>query len=140
MNQNHILFFVFKILDNLIEFIKEIKFDHLGAFTYSKEEGTVSYDFDDQIDEETKENRLKRVMEAARKVSYERNKTHIGEIMEGLVIGFDGSHYLLRSYYNAPDDVDGKIYFKSERTLNTGDKVQVKITEAFVYDLMGEIV
>ena len=77
-------------------------------------------------------------MSAARKISYSQNKKHIGEVMEGLVVGYDGSHYLLRSYFNAPDDVDGKIYFKSNNKLNMGQKVKVKINEAFVYDLMGE--
>lgn len=125
-------------VDHLIDFIKEVKFDHIGAFTYSKEEGTASFNYPDQIDEETKQNRLNRVMSAARKISYQQNKKHIGEIMEGLVIGFDGSDYLLRSYFNAPDYVDGKIYFKSDKKHQMGDIVKVKITNAFVYDLLGE--
>ena len=125
-------------VDNLIEFIKEIGFDHLGAFTYSREEGTKSYDYPNQIDEETKKARLDRLMRAQQGVSYKRNKTHIGEIMEGLVIGKEKGQYLLRSYWNAPDDVDGKIFFTSEEPLKEGDIVKVKINEAFVYDLLGE--
>ena len=125
-------------VDNLIEFIKEIGFDHLGAFTYSREEGTKSYNFDNQIDEKTKKARLDRLMRAQQGVSYKRNKTHIGEIMEGLVVGKEKGQYLLRSYWNAPDDVDGKIYFTSNEKLNEGDIVKVKINEAFVYDLLGE--
>ena len=58
--------------------------------------------------------------------------------MTGLVIGQEKGNYLLRSYFNAPDDVDGKIYFKSKKQYNLGDEVKVKITDAFVYDLMGE--
>ena len=123
---------------NLIEFIKEIGFDHLGAFTYSREEGTKSYNFDNQVDEKTKKARLDRLMRAQQGVSYKRNKTHIGEIMEGLVVGKEKDQYLLRSYWNAPDDVDGKIYFTSNEKLNEGDIVKVKINEAFVYDLLGE--
>ena len=125
-------------IDNLIAFMKEIKFDHVGAFTYSKEEGTPSFDYPNQVDEETKQNRLKRVMSAAKKISYQQNKLHIGEIMEGLVVGYDGENYLLRSYFNAPDDVDGKIYFTSKRKLKMGEKVKVKINDAFIYDLVGE--
>ena len=124
--------------DNLINFIKEIGFDHLGAFTYSREEGTKSYNFKNQIDENTKKARLDRLMRAQQGVSYKRNKTHIGEIMEGLVVGKEKEQYLLRSYWNAPDDVDGKIYFTSKEELNEGDIVKVKINEAFVYDLLGE--
>ncbi len=125
-------------VDNLIEFIKEIGFDHLGAFTYSREEGTKSYNFNNQVDEKTKKARLDRLMRAQQGVSYKRNKTHIGEIMEGLVVGKEKEQYLLRSYWNAPDDVDGKIYFTSKEKLNEGDIVKVKINEAFVYDLLGE--
>ena len=125
-------------VDNLIEFVKEIGFDHLGAFTYSREEGTKSYDFVNQIDEKTKKARLDRLMRAQQGVSYKRNKTHIGEIMEGLVVGKEKGQYLLRSYWNAPDDVDGKIFFDSDESLNEGDIVKVKINEAFVYDLLGE--
>ena len=126
-------------VDNLIKFMEEIKFDHLGAFTYSQEEGTPACDFDNQIPEEVKKDRYNRVMKAQQKISYQQNKKHVGEVMEGLVIGKDKDNYLLRSYWNAPDDVDGKIYYSSEKLLNIGDKVKVKITNAFVYDLMGEL-
>ena len=125
-------------VDKLIEFMNEVEFDHLGAFTYSPEEGTPSVSFPNQVEECEKKNRKERVMKAQQKVSYKRNKTYVGEIMEGLVIGKENDNYLLRSYWNAPDDIDGKIYFSSEKKLNVGDKVKVKITSAFVYDLMGE--
>ena len=125
-------------VNNLIEFIKSVKFDHIGCFTYSKEEGTASYNYQDQVDEETKQNRLNRVMKEAKKISYTQNKKHIGETMSGLVVGYDGQYYLLRSYFNAPDDIDGKIYFKANKPHQLGDKATVKINEAFVYDLMGE--
>ena len=126
-------------VDNLIEFMNLVKFDHLGSFTYSQEEGTPSAEFPNQIEEDVKKARLDRVMKAQQKISYIQNKKHVGEIMEGLVVGKDRDNYLLRSYWNAPDDVDGKIYFTSEKPLNNGDKVKVKITSAFVYDLMGEL-
>ena len=127
-------------VDNLISFMKEIEFDHLGAFTYSREEGTKSYGFDNQIDEETKKKRLDKVMRAQQSISYRKNKTHIGEIMEGMVVGEEKGQYLLRSYWNAPDDVDGKIYFDSNEDINIGDIVKVKIENAFVYDLTGTLV
>ena len=125
-------------VDNLIEFMKLVKFDHLGAFTYSQEEGTDAANLPNQIDEDVKKKRLDRVMKAQQKISYIQNKKHVGETMTGMVIGKDNNNYLLRSYWNAPDDVDGKIYFTSEKKLNNGDIVKVKITNAFVYDLMGE--
>ena len=123
----------------LMKFIEEIKFDHLGAFKYSKEEGTASYSFSHQVRESTKQRRLEEVMELQQKISYEQNKKHIGETMTGLVVGKENGYYLLRSYFNAPDDVDGKILFSSSKTLNEGDKVDVLIKESYVYDLYGEL-
>ena len=123
---------------NLKEFIKEISFDHLGVFTYSREENTPSYDYPNQVDEDIKKKRLDEIMKLQQSISYRKNKTHIGEEMIGLVIGKEKDLYLLRSYWNAPDDVDGKIFFSSKNDLKLGQKVKVKINEAFVYDLMGE--
>jgi len=126
--------------ENLLKFIEEVKFDHLGGFTYSKEEGTKSYDFTHQVRQATKQKRLDELMALQQKISYDLNKRHIGEIMNGLVVGKENGYYLLRSYWNAPDDVDGKILFSSEEELNEGDIVNVKIKESYVYDLYGEIV
>ena len=128
-----------KDFSHLMEFIKEIKFDHLGAFKYSKEEGTASYDFPHQVRESTKQRRLDALMELQQQISYEQNKKHIGEIMTGLVVGQENGYYLLRSYFNAPDDVDGKILFSSPKKLEEGEKVKVLIKESYVYDLYGEI-
>ena len=129
-----------KDFNNLMKFIEDIKFDHLGAFKYSKEEGTTSYNFPHQVRETTKQRRLETLMELQQKISYEQNKKHIGEIMTGLVVGKENGYYLLRSYFNAPDDVDGKILFSSSKCLEEGDKVKVLIKESYVYDLYGEIV
>ena len=126
--------------ENMLEFVKEIKFDHLGAFKYSREEGTKSFDYSHQVRENTKQKRLETLMELQQGISYELNKRHIGEIMTGLVVGKENDYYLLRSYYNAPDDIDGKILFRSSAVLKEGEKVQVRIQEAYVYDLYGEIV
>ena len=125
--------------DNLLDFIQEIKFDHLGAFKYSKEEGTKSYDFPHQVRESTKQKRLEALMELQQGISYSLNKRHIGEVMTGLVVGKENDYYLLRSYYNAPDDIDGKILFSSNRPLKEGEKVRVLIKESYVYDLYGTL-
>ena len=129
-----------KDFNNLMKFISDIKFDHLGAFKYSKEEGTASYTYPHQVRESTKQRRLEAIMELQQKISYEQNKKHIDEIMTGLVVGKENGYYLLRSYYNAPDDVDGKILFSSPIELKEGDKVKVLIKESYVYDLYGELV
>ena len=124
---------------NLLDFVREIKFDHLGAFKYSKEEGTKSFDFPHQVRENTKQKRLDALMELQQGISYELNKRHIGETMTGLVVGKENDYYLLRSYYNAPDDIDGKILFSSNRPLKEGEKVKVLIKESYVYDLYGTL-
>ena len=125
--------------DNLLDFVKEIKFDHLGAFKYSREEGTKSFDFPHQVRENTKQKRLDALMELQQGISYELNKRHIGEVMTGLVVGKENDYYLLRSYYNAPDDIDGKILFSSNKPLKEGQKVKVLIKESYVYDLYGTL-
>ena len=127
-------------IDNLLKFMEEVKFDHLGVFTYSREEDTPSYDYPDQIEEKVKQDRMNRVMKAQQSISYKNNKKHIGEVMEGMIFVKEHNHYLLRSYFNAPDDIDGRIVVNSSRPLNIGDIVKVKITDAFVYDLMGEVI
>ena len=128
-----------KDFNNLMKFIEEIKFDHLGAFKYSKEEGTTSYHYPHQVREKTKQRRLDALMELQQKISYVQNKKHIDEVMTGLVVGQENGYYLLRSYFNAPDDVDGKILFSSSKKLNEGDKVKVLIKESYIYDLYGEL-
>ncbi len=125
-------------VDNLNEFIKEIGFDHLGVFTYSKEEGTASYSFPNQVSEKEKQRRKDLLMKTQQKISYERNKKHVGEIMEGLIIKKESNYYLFRSYWNAPDDIDGKIYIKNDREVEVGQKVKVKITNSYIYDLVGK--
>jgi len=127
-------------VDNLIEFMKEVRFDHLGVFTYSPEEDTPSINYPHQVKDEEKEERKARVMKAQQAISYKNNKAHIGEIMEGMIFVKEHNHYLLRSYFNAPDNIDGKIIVNSSKPLEIGSIVKVKITDAFVYDLMGEVV
>ena len=129
-----------KEFNDLMKFIEQIKFDHLGAFKYSKEEGTASYNYPHQVRESTKQKRLDALMELQQKISYEQNKKQIDEVMTGLVVGKENGYYLLRSYFNAPDDVDGKILFSSHRELDEGDKVKVLIKESYVYDLYGELI
>lgn len=127
---------------DLIEFTKKNKFDHMGAFKYSREDGTVAYNYPNQIPEGLKNLRLNKIMEIQKKISYQNNKERIGEIMEGIVIEVNPNTntYSLRSYWNAPDEIDGKISFTSNKKLEIGDIVKVKITNAFVYDLFGEYI
>ena len=123
-----------------LEFLKEVRFDHLGVFTYSREEGTAAYSRPSQVPEKEKQRRKDEIMRLAKSTSYERNKEHVGEVMDGFVTHFDPKEklYLLRSYWNAPDDIDGRIFFRGLKEHKVGERVKVKIERAFVYDLMGE--
>ena len=127
---------------NLVAFTKKNKFDHMGAFTYSREDGTKAYDYKDQVSEALKKARLGKIMEVQKKISYQNNKARIGEVMEGIVVEYNATNkvYGLRSYWNAPDDIDGKISFVSNKEHKIGDVVKVKITNAYIYDLFGEVV
>ncbi len=125
-----------------IEFLKRVRFDHMGCFTYSREEGTTSYDYPDQIPEDLKEARKAELMKIQRKIAYEQAKKQVGKIYSGIVTGKgkNEGEYLFRCAWNAPDDIDGSVVFHSQVALKEGDLVKVKITSAFVYDLMGEFV
>ena len=124
----------------LCEFVKEAKFDRFGAFTYSPEEGTVAADFDGEIDEQVKQDRYDILMQTQFTVNEENIQKFIGKTLTVLVDGFDDAAevYYARSFADAPD-VDGKIYFKADRVIASGEFVDVKITEALDYDLVGEI-
>ena len=128
--------------NELYDFINEVKFDHLGAFTYSREEDTKSYDFDNQIEEKVKKARYRKIMMAQKKISRTKNRSRVGEVHTGLVIDYDylKNVYYLRSHFNAPDDIDGSIIFKSEIPLEEGQKVKVKITGYDSYNLYGDLI
>lgn len=125
--------------NELNEFIKENKFDHLGVFAYSREEGTAGDLMENQVEEEVKLTRKEKIMNTQQKISYELNKKHVGEVMDAIVIGSYRNSYLVRTYFNAPDDIDGNVYISSPRPLKLGEEIKVKIISASVYDLEGEL-
>lgn len=127
----------------LCEFVKETEFDRFGAFTFSREEGTPAYDFEDQIDAQTAQDRYDILMAAQLEITAAKNEAKIGEELDVLCEGFDtvAECFYGRSAADAPE-VDGKVYFRlpeaSDRP-NQGDFVRVRITEAMDYDLVGEM-
>lgn len=123
--------------EELLEFIKEAKFERLGAFAFSPEEGTVAAEMDGQIDEEEKQCRLDELMMMQQHISMAANEARIGEVCEVLVDGEEDGRYIGRSPKEAPE-IDGNIVFTSDRKLEPGMYVTVKITDAEAYDLMGE--
>ena len=122
----------------LAEFIKEAKFEHAGVFTYSREEGTPAYDFDGQIDEQVKQDRMDILMRSQLEINYEQNKEKVGKTITVLCEDYDpvSESYFGRGVADAPD-IDGKVFFKSERKLSAGEFVQVKIRKVVDYDLYG---
>jgi len=124
--------------EELCEFVKETKFDRLGVFPYSREEGTPAYDFPDQIDEQVKQDRADIIMREQLEITEEKNNAMIGKTVRVLVEDFDpvSEAHFGRSYADAPE-IDGKIYFGAKRRIAPGHLIDVKITEAVDYDLYG---
>ena len=127
--------------EELCQFIKDTKFDRFGAFTFSPEEGTAAAEMDGQIDEQVKQDRYDVLMQTQLTVSEDRGADSIGKTLTVLCDGYDtvAEIYYGRSYADAPD-VDGRVYFKSNRKINPGAFVSIKITEALDYDLVGEVI
>ena len=125
----------------LSEFIEEIRFDRLGCFAFSAEEGTVAADMDGQIDEDVKKRREEVIMTQQSIIMEQLNREKIGERLLCVVEGFDryGDCYFGRTEADAPD-VDGKVFFTSEDSLKMGDFVKVRVNEVMDYDLVGECV
>ncbi|MBO4322871.1 MAG: 30S ribosomal protein S12 methylthiotransferase RimO [Clostridia bacterium] len=125
----------------LCRFVREEKFDRLGVFTYSQEEGTPAAELPDQIDEQTKQDRADIIMREQLEITEEKNRAALGSILRVLIEDFDpvsGAHFG-RSYADAPE-IDGKIYVKSPRRIAPGSLVDVKIDSFIDYDLCGEAV
>ena len=126
--------------EELAEFVKETRFDRLGCFAYSAEEDTAAALMDGQIDEQTKQDRADNIMEMQTAISAEKNEEKIGLVTEVLIEGWDDyiKCYFGRTPWDAPE-VDGKIFFMSDRPLVIGDYVKVQINNCLDYDLLGEL-
>ncbi|MBR4579664.1 MAG: 30S ribosomal protein S12 methylthiotransferase RimO [Lachnospiraceae bacterium] len=122
------------------EFIKEMRFDRLGVFAYSQEEGTPAAEMPNQIPEEIKEARKEELMLIQQEIAFEKADERIGEELEVLVEGSipEDDVFVGRTYLDAPE-VDGFVFFESDRELMSGDMVRVRITDCNEYDLIGEM-
>ena len=124
----------------MAEFVKEKRFDRLGCFTYSAEEGTLAAEFPDQIDEQVKADRMENIMELQMTISAEKNEEKAGTVTEVLIEGWDDyiKCYFGRTAADAPEG-DGKIFFMSSHPLKIGEYVNVRINDCLDYDLLGEL-
>lgn len=123
--------------EELAEFIKEVEFDRMGVFTYSREEDTPAYKLPNQIDEETKINRQDILMSLQMDISYKKNLTFIGKSLKVLIEDYDNGQYIGRTYRDAPE-IDGLVYFTSNSEMKIGEFANVLIKDATDYDLIGE--
>ena len=123
-----------------LSLVRAVHFDHLGAFTYSKEEGTPAFDMDDNVPEEVKEQRKAEIMKLQESIAAEDRKKMIGTTAEVLLESKHplGNMYIGRSAFYAPDGVDGCVYVKCTGQHSPGDMVSVKITKTAKQDLIGE--
>ena len=126
--------------EELMQFINDMEFDRLGAFTYSPEEGTPAAEFPDQIDEETKKEWQADVMELQEEIIFDKNEEMKGRELYVFIEGkvSDENAYIGRTYRDAPD-VDGYIFINTDEELMTGDIVRARVTGAYEYDLIGEL-
>lgn len=124
----------------LLEFVQEMKFDRLGAFTYSPEEGTKAAEMENQIPEEKKKLWQQEVMELQEEIIFEKNEDMVDRELYAFIEGkvADENAYVGRTYRDAPS-IDGYIFVNTEETLMTGDFAKVKVTGAYEYDLIGEL-
>ena len=125
----------------LHEFVKEARFDRLGCFTYSAEEGTIAALMENQIDEQVKTDRMEHIMESQMDIAEQKNEEKIDKVLKTLVEGYDDyiKCYFGRTAADAPE-IDGKIFFTSKTALSFGEFVEVKVIDTLEYDLLGEVV
>jgi len=126
-----------KEFKELLDFVGEARFERLGAFIYSREEGTPAYAFKGQISRKVKQERLEAVMMRQQEVSVRLNSGFLGKRIQVLIEEEKDGVYIGRSQADAPE-VDGLVYVSSKRRLKQGELAQVRITDTLEYDLAGE--
>ncbi|MBP5741992.1 MAG: 30S ribosomal protein S12 methylthiotransferase RimO [Paludibacteraceae bacterium] len=126
--------------DELMEFVRTQRFERMGAFTYSDEDGTYSsVHYEDDVPQEVKEKRLDKIMDLQSVISEEINAGKVGKVMKTIIDRKEGDYYVGRTQFDSPE-VDPEVLVKSADKLVAGDFYDVKITGAETYDLYGEIV
>ncbi|HMO62923.1 MAG TPA: 30S ribosomal protein S12 methylthiotransferase RimO [Ferruginibacter sp.] len=126
-------------VEELKLFLQKMRFDRVGTFTYSHEEGTSAYDMPDSLTAEEKEERAQEIMEVQQEISLEKNQEKVGKIFKTIVDKKEAGRYLGRTEFDSVE-VDNEVIINSDKKLSPGDFVQVKITRAYDYDIEGEVV
>lgn len=127
-------------IDEMKTFIQKMRFDRLGVFTYSHEEGTHGYKLEDNLPDEEKERRAQELMEVQQEISYELNESKVGKTFKVLFDRKEGGHFIGRTEYDSPE-VDNEVLVDAKNQyVRVGDFANVLITEATDFDLYGKIV
>ncbi len=125
-------------VEELKDFLTRMRFDRVGIFTYSHEEGTSAHDLVDDVPAEEKEERAREIMELQQEISLEKNRDRIGTVLKVLIDRKEAGRYIGRTEFDSVE-VDNEVIVNSKTILNPGEFVQVRITGAFDYDLEGEV-
>ena len=126
-------------IDEMKDFLTEHRFDRVGIFTYSHEEGTSAFALNDNIPAEVKEARAQEVMELQQEISYEKNQEKIGSIFKTIVDKKESGRYIGRTEFDSVE-VDNEVIIQTDSPLEIGSFVSVKITKAYDFDLEGQVV
>ena len=125
--------------EHLCEFVRDMKFDRMGVFCYSREKGTPSYSMKPQVSKKVAKERYKKVMEIQQSISLERNRKFIGKLLPCIIECYsDEGEVIARTQYDAPE-IDGVVNIKTDKHLVPGDIEMVRIVDATEYDLVGKI-
>ena len=125
--------------EDLVSFVKEVKFDHLGVFAFSDEEDTLANTMENKVDYKIAKKREQEIMKIQKNISLALNKKRINQVQSVLIEDFDGNNYYGRSYLYAPDAEDGYFIVASKKNLIIGEFVDVKISSITAYDVKGEL-
>lgn len=125
--------------NELIEFIKEMRFERAGVFAYSAEEGTPAYELEDDVPEDVKKARVDKFMDVQQDISLEINQKRLGRIEKVLIDRTEGGYYVGRTQYDSPEVDDEVLISMKDNKLKIGSFVNVKITQADYFDCYGEI-
>jgi ribosomal protein S12 methylthiotransferase len=123
--------------DELLHFVKAYKFERLGVFTYSHEEDTAAFKLEDDVPEETKQERAALLMAEQEKISMELNQEKVGKTYKVIIDRQEGEYYIGRSEFDSPE-VDNEILISTDKTLDIGNFYELKISGAEAFDLMAE--
>jgi ribosomal protein S12 methylthiotransferase len=126
-------------IEDLKQFLEEVRFDRVGVFTYSHEEGTSGYALDDNLSSEEKEARAQEIMDVQQEISFEINQKKVGQILDVLIDKKEAGRYIGRTEFDSVE-VDNEVIISTKKKLKPGDFVRVKIIKAFDYDLEAELV